>query len=120
MKRIGITLVLLLNVVFVPSAMAETAKFACGPSGQTYTVTMPAAVASEGTTCVGVLTLDTSVKSVADKAFYRAPITSLIISNSVTAIGDLHFCYKVNLNRDWYFSNDYWGRCFLRHKTQYR
>lgn len=91
MKRIGITLVLLLNVVFVPSAMAETAKFACGPSGQTYTVTMPAAVASEGTTCVGVLTLDTSVKSVADKAFYRAPITSLIISNSVTAIGDFAF-----------------------------
>ena len=69
-------------VISIPSAHAAT--FPCGV-GANYTVT--AGVASGGDACTGVLTLDESVTSIAEDAFFSTQITQLIIPDSVTSIG---------------------------------
>jgi hypothetical protein len=68
-------------VISIPSAHAATVP--CGAG--TYTVT--SGVASGGNGCTGVLTLDESVTSIAEDAFYTTQITQLIIPDSVTSIG---------------------------------
>jgi hypothetical protein len=68
-------------VISIPSAHA--AIVLCGAG--TYTVT--SGVASGGNGCTGVLTLDESVTSIAEDAFYTTQITQLIIPDSVTSIG---------------------------------
>ena len=58
-------------------------KFACGDGF--YTIT--AGVVSDGRSCTGAVTIDSSAASIEDWAFYGSKIISITIPNSVTAIG---------------------------------
>lgn len=93
MKRIlfSLALVLSLTVGVVPNANADTVTFPCGGAA-TYSVLMPQGVLIDGKSCSGNLTIDNSVKIIDVAAFRQSQITSVIIPNSVTHIGDMAFC----------------------------
>jgi len=72
--------------VSIPSAVAAT--FSCGGSAN-YTVT--AGVASAGRSCSGSLTLDSSVTEIAANAFQSSGLTSVVIPEGVTLMGNQAF-----------------------------
>ncbi len=92
MKRFSLSLALIagLLVAIPPNANAETRTFPCGDRG-TYSVSMPAGVAFKAYRCSGLLTIDSSVKIIDYRAFADQFLTSVIIPNSVTSIGDEAF-----------------------------
>ncbi len=92
MKRrlVSLALSLGLTVGVVPNANAETLTFPCGGTA-TYSVLMPTGVAFDGKQCSGSLTIDSSVKILDAGAFTNSTLTSAIIPNSVTRIGDAAF-----------------------------
>jgi len=67
---------------------ANAATFNCGTSG-TYTVT--SGVASGGANCVGDVTFDSSVTSVASYSFERARLGAVVFSSGMTSVGDYSF-----------------------------
>ena len=94
MKRIllSIAMVAALLVSATPSAIAESKSFPCGGSA-TYSVLMPAGVATDGKQCSGSLTIDSSVKVIGSSAFRESGLTSVTIPNSVTIIDEGAFSY---------------------------
>jgi hypothetical protein len=98
MKKSLTLLLMILALVgnaIVP-AHAEIKTFACG-SG-TYKVEMPAGILKSSSGCTGEFFIDSSVKEIADSAFYDGygygegtKITSVVIPNSVTSIGSNAF-----------------------------
>ena len=98
MKKVSIkrkikTLTILLVVASTPVAEANTSvSFQC--NGGTYRVEMPAASLYWVNGCVGKLVIDSSVKSIGDRAFEFSNLTSISIPDSVTRIGDSAFKYS--------------------------
>ena len=91
MKR-SITALLLSLVVTstsLSSASAEIITFPC--NGGTYSVEMPSSTLTKDNGCTGNLVIDSSIKAIASSAFFRSRLTSVVIPNSVTAIGSLAF-----------------------------
>jgi hypothetical protein len=76
-------------------AHAEVKDFPC--TGGTYSVEMPAAELKSNNGCTGNLIIDSSVKSIGKSAFKYSALTSVVIPNSVTAIGDESFHYSQKL-----------------------
>ena len=94
MKRV-ITVFLLSSALIsssVTAANAEVVTFAC--VGGTYSVEMPAASITKDNGCTGTLVIDSSIKSIGDRAFQWSKITSVLIPNSVTSIGSDAFSYS--------------------------
>jgi len=90
-KISAITALIISSVVAItPAANAETSDFPCGGNA-TYSVLMPQGVLLDGKKCVGELTIDPRVKIIDLTAFNNANITSVVIPNSVTSIGDYAF-----------------------------
>ena len=73
-------------------ANAEVVTFPC--TGGTYSVEMPAASITKDNGCTGNLVIDSSIKSIGEKAFQWSKITSVTIPNSVTNIGASAFAYS--------------------------
>jgi uncharacterized repeat protein (TIGR02543 family) len=71
-----------------PMPAANAATFNCGTSG-TYTVT--SGQASGGANCVGDVTFDASVTSVAAFSFERARLGAVVFSSGMTSVGDYSF-----------------------------
>ena len=71
-----------------PLPAAHAATFNCGTSG-TYTVT--SGVASNGENCVGNVTFDASVTSIADRAFFDAQLGAVVFSSGITTVGEYGF-----------------------------
>jgi len=71
-----------------PLPAANAATFNCGTSG-TYTVT--SGQASGGANCVGDVTFDASVTSVAAYSFERARLGAVVFSSGMTSVGDYSF-----------------------------
>lgn len=71
-----------------PMPAANAATFNCGTSG-TYTVT--SGQASGGANCVGDVTFDASVTSVAAYSFERARLGAVVFSSGMTSVGDYSF-----------------------------
>jgi len=92
-KRIVTSLTILFVFASTSVANANTSvSFQC--NGGTYRVEMPAASLYWVNGCVGNLTIDSSVKSIGDRAFEFSRLTSISIPNSVTRIGDSAFQYS--------------------------
>ena len=70
-------------------AHAEVKDFPC--TGGTYSVEMPAAELKRNNGCTGNLIIDSSIKSIGKSAFEYSALTSVVIPNSVTTIGDKSF-----------------------------
>lgn len=73
-------------------ANAEVVTFQC--NGGTYSVEMPAYSITKADGCTGNLVIDSSVKTIGDRAFQWSKITSVSIPNSVTSIGADAFSYS--------------------------
>ena len=73
-----------------PASGNEKKTFPCGGTA-TYSVSLPAGIATDGGNCSGSLTIDDSVKIIGNDAFRWANLTSVVIPNSVTSIGDYAF-----------------------------
>jgi hypothetical protein len=86
-----------LSISLLPAANAETLTFPCG-NGGTYTVVMPAGAVIEGKKCGGAVALDSSVKIIDSDAFSFGQLTSILIPNSVTEIGEGAFEKNYGLN----------------------
>jgi uncharacterized repeat protein (TIGR02543 family) len=71
-----------------PMPTANAATFNCGTSG-TYTVTN--GEASGGANCVGDVTFDSSVTSVAGYSFERARLGAVVFSSGMTSVGNYAF-----------------------------
>jgi len=71
-----------------PLPAANAATFNCGTSG-TYTVT--SGQASGGANCVGDVTFDATVTSVAANSFERARLGAVVFSSGMTSVGDYSF-----------------------------
>ena len=92
-KRKIIMFTVLLIAASTPVADANTSvTFQC--SGGTYRVEMPAASLYWVNGCVGKLVIDSSVKSIGDRAFHFSKLTSVTIPNSVTSIGNEAFQFS--------------------------
>jgi hypothetical protein len=76
----------------VTAANAEVVTFPC--TGGTYSVEMPAAWIKKDNGCTGNLVIDSSVKSIGERAFIGSKITSVVIPDSVTSIGAWAFEYS--------------------------
>lgn len=76
----------------VSAANAEVVNYSC--VGGTYSVEMPAASITKDNGCTGTLVIDSSIKSIGDKAFQWSKITSVLIPSSVTSIGADAFAYS--------------------------
>lgn len=76
----------------VSVANAEVVTFPC--TGGTYSVEMPASSITKENGCSGNLVIDSSVKSIGDRAFQFSKITSVSIPSSVTNIGADAFSYS--------------------------
>ena len=76
----------------VSVANAEVVNFQC--TGGTYSVEMPASTITKENGCSGNLVIDSTVKSIGDRAFQWSKITSISIPNSVTSIGADAFSYS--------------------------
>ncbi len=76
----------------VSAANAEVVTYAC--TGGTYSVEMPAASITKDNGCTGTLVIDSSIKSIGERAFYSSKITMVSIPNSVTSIGSYAFAYS--------------------------
>ena len=76
----------------VSVANAEIVTFQC--TGGTYSVEMPASTITKDNGCSGNLVIDSTVKSIGDRAFQWSKITSISIPNSVTSIGTDAFSYS--------------------------
>lgn len=86
MKRFLILVTIFcLPIGVVPTAYADVLTFSCG-NNATYSVTMPAGVATDGSKCSGPLEIDKSVKIIGKNAFSFSKITSVKLTNSVVAI----------------------------------
>ena len=83
---------LVITSTSLSSASAEVVNFQC--TGGTYSVEMPAASITKDNGCTGNLIIDSSVKSIGDRAFQWSKITSISIPNSVTSIGTSAFSYS--------------------------
>jgi hypothetical protein len=70
-------------------AHAEVKDFPC--TGGTYSVEIPAAELKSNNGCTGNLIIDSSIKSIGKSAFKYSALTSVVIPNSVTTIGDQSF-----------------------------
>lgn len=94
MKRKVTAFLILLIVTFTSlnEARAEVNTFSC--NGGQYSVEMPSGVLTKASGCKGNLTIDSSVKSIGQRAFASSEITSLIIPDSVTKIGDGAFYFS--------------------------
>ena len=94
MKRLVAALLmsLVITSTSLSSASAEVVNFQC--TGGTYSVEMPAASITKDNGCTGNLIIDSSVKSIGDRAFQWSKITSISIPNSVTSIGTSAFSYS--------------------------
>jgi hypothetical protein len=78
-----------LSVALPSTASAAGVTYPCG-SGQTYRVT--AGVVSDGGSCRGDITIDSSATSIGDYAFQSGTaITSVTIQSGVTSIGEAAF-----------------------------
>lgn len=78
-----------LTLVFgLPSTAnaVSASTFSCG-AGHTYTVS-GAGVATNGSSCTGIVTIDSSATSIGYFAFQHANITSVIVPSSVTIIDE--------------------------------
>lgn len=94
MKRV-ITVFLLSSALIsssVTAANAEVVTYAC--VGGTYSVEMPAASIIKDNGCTGTLVIDSSIKSIGNRAFQWSKITSVLIPSSVTSIGSDAFSYS--------------------------
>ena len=67
------------------SAWAEVKEFSC--DGGTYSVEMPSGTLTRDNGCKGSLVIDSSVKTIGDRAFKSSKVTSIVIPDSVTKIG---------------------------------
>jgi hypothetical protein len=76
-------------------AHAEVIDFPC--TGGTYSVEMPAAEIKKDNGCTGNLVIDASIKSIGKSAFRNSALVSVVIPNSVTAIGDDSFMFSEKL-----------------------
>ena len=76
-------------------AHAEVKDFPC--TGGTYSVEMPAAEIKSSIGCTGNLIIDSSVKAIGKSAFKNSTLVSVVIPNSVTAIGDESFHFNEKL-----------------------
>ena len=76
----------------VSAANAEVVTYQC--VGGTYSVEMPAATITKDNGCTGNLIIDSSIKSIGDRAFQWSKITSVSIPGSVTSIGNDAFAYS--------------------------
>jgi len=94
MKRMTITFLMVGTLIAssVSVANAELVTFQC--TGGTYSVEMPAATITKDNGCTGNLVIDSSVKSIGDRAFQWSKITSVSIPNSVSSIGASAFSYS--------------------------
>ena len=68
-----------LSMGVAPTAYADVLTFPCG-NNATYSVTLPAGVATDGSKCSGPLEIDKSVKIIGKNAFSFSKITSESIS----------------------------------------
>ena len=74
-----------------PMPAANAVTFNCGTSG-TYTVDGSGS-ASGGANCVGDVTFDSSVTSVAAYGFERARLGNVVFSSGMTSVGILFNCF---------------------------
>jgi hypothetical protein len=88
-KIMTFVILLVTTSTSVTSANAEVVNFPC--TGGTYSVEMPAATITKSNGCFGDLIIDSSVKSIGNRAFFLSYITSVSIPDSVTSIGDSAF-----------------------------
>jgi hypothetical protein len=88
MKRFFLTLALItgLLVAVPPIANAENITLPCG-SGATYTLILPAGVATDGSKCSGPIVLDNRVTIIDDGAFKNSGLTSVVFPNNLARIG---------------------------------
>lgn len=98
MKRTfsAISASLLISMGVAAPAHAETLAISCGSSA-TYTIYLPAGVASSGNQCSGNLTIDSRVKIIEGGAFKGSALTSVTLPDSVSTIGYSAFFGSKNL-----------------------
>ena len=97
MKRSVAALLMALTITSttLSTANADILSFACG--GGTYSVESSTSTITKSTGCTGNLIIDSSVKKIANFAFYSQKLTSVVIPNSVTDIGYNAFKYNFDL-----------------------
>ena len=78
----------LILALISPMPVANAVTFNCGTSG-TYTVS--GGVASGGANCVGNVTFDASVTSIASNAIERAQLGAVVFSSGITSVGQYAF-----------------------------
>ena len=89
---VALTLTLATSVLGVIPAQADQIEISC-PSGGSYSITLPAGVATNGKSCVGQLDIDSRVKIIGKEAFSFSKVTSVNLPNSVTTIEANAFSY---------------------------
>jgi hypothetical protein len=75
-KLLSLFVVLTLFTGVTPTSSSETRTFPCGGSA-TYSVSMPAGVATDGKQCSGTLVIDGSVKIIGVEAFKGPKIQAI-------------------------------------------
>ncbi len=84
--KILVSVVSLAMLIPMHSASAEEVQVPCGGGGS-YTITIPAGVASNGKSCTGALSIDNRVKIIGRGAFSgKSSITSVVIPEGVQII----------------------------------
>ncbi len=86
---------LAITLTTLSTANADVLSFACGKG--TYSVESSTSTITKSTGCTGDLIIDSSVKKIANFAFYNQNLTSVVIPNSVTEIGYNAFKYNFDL-----------------------
>lgn len=99
-RLLSLFIVLTLFTGVTPTSSNETKTFPCGGNA-TYSVSMPAGVVVEnsGTRCSGGLILSENIKVIDNGAFQGSNLTTVVIPNSVTIIGERAFNFVYSLNR---------------------